>query len=39
MLLASRDLIGGNQWVAENKDNADIAKATEKAKKAFAGQE
>ena len=36
MLLASRDLIGGNQWVAENKDNADIAKATEKAKKAFA---
>ena len=27
MLLASRDLIGGNQWVAENKDNADIAKA------------
>ena len=25
--------------VAENKDNADIAKATEKAKKAFAGQE
>ena len=38
MLLASRDLIGGNQWVAENKDNADIAKATEKAKKAFAGQ-
>ena len=22
MLLASRDLIGGNQWVAENKDNA-----------------
>ena len=25
MLLASRDLIGGNQWVAENKDNADIA--------------
>lgn len=39
MLLASRDLLGGNAWVAENKDNADIAKATEKAKKAFAGQE
>jgi D-3-phosphoglycerate dehydrogenase len=39
MLLASRDLIGGNAWVNENKANADIAKATEKAKKAFAGQE
>ena len=39
MLLASRDLIGGNKWVADNKDNADIAKDAEKAKKAFAGQE
>lgn len=39
MLLASRDLIGGNQWVLANKEDADIAKATEKAKKAFAGQE
>lgn len=39
MLLASRDLIGGNEWVKANKDDADIAKATEKAKKAFAGQE
>ncbi len=39
MLLASRDLIGGNKWVADNKDDADIAKSTEKAKKAFAGQE
>lgn len=39
MLLASRDLIGGNKWVADNKDNADITKDTEKAKKAFAGQE
>ena len=39
MLLASRDLIGGNKWVKANKDDADIAKATEKAKKAFAGQE
>ena len=37
--LASRDLIGGNEWVKANKDDADIAKATEKAKKAFAGQE
>lgn len=39
MLLASRDLIGGNEWVKANKADADIAKATEKAKKAFAGQE
>lgn len=39
MLLASRDIIGGNEWVKANKDDADIAKATEKAKKAFAGQE
>lgn len=39
MLLASRDILGGNKWVADNKDDADIAKSTEKAKKAFAGQE
>lgn len=39
MLLASRDLIGGNKWVNDNKDDADIAKAVEKAKKAFAGTE
>lgn len=39
MLLASRDILGGHAWVAENKDDADIAKSTEKAKKAFAGQE
>ncbi len=39
MLLASRDIIGGNQWVQQNKEDADIAKSAEKAKKAFAGQE
>ena len=39
MLLASRDIIGGNEWVKANADDPDIAKATEKAKKAFAGQE
>jgi len=39
MLLASRDLLGGNAWVQANKEDADIAKSTEKAKKAFAGQE
>lgn len=39
MLLSSRDLIGGNNWVQENKENPDITKAMEKAKKAFAGTE
>ncbi len=39
MLLASRDLLGGNAWVKANKEDADIAKTTEKAKKEFAGQE
>lgn len=39
MLLASRDIVGGIEWVKENKDNEDIAKAAEKAKKAFAGTE
>ena len=39
MLLASRDIVGGINWVAENKDNADIAKAAEKEKKNFAGTE
>lgn len=39
MLLASRDIIGGYKWVLDNADDPDIAKSTEKAKKAFAGQE
>lgn len=39
MLLASRDVVGGIEWVKENKENADISKAAEKAKKAFAGTE
>jgi D-3-phosphoglycerate dehydrogenase len=39
LLLASRDLLGGIEWVKENKDDADIAKSAEKAKKAFAGKE
>lgn len=39
MLLASRDIIGGVEWVKSAKDNADIAKATEKEKKKFAGTE
>ncbi len=39
MLMASRDLIGGNRWVAENKDDPQITKSMEKAKKSFAGNE
>lgn len=39
MLLASRDVLGGACWVAGNKSDPAIAKTTEKAKKAFAGNE
>ncbi|MGN0507293.1 MAG: phosphoglycerate dehydrogenase [Lachnospiraceae bacterium] len=39
MLLASRDVVGGIDWVKENKDLPDIAKQVEKAKSAFAGKE
>ena len=39
LLLASRDVNGGIQWVRENAGDADIAKTTEKAKKAYAGHE
>lgn len=39
MLLASRDLKGGMQWVSDNKGDAAINKTMEKAKKAFAGTE
>ena len=39
MLLASRDITGGIAWVKENADDENIAKTTEKAKKAFAGNE
>ena len=39
MLLASRDIIGGNQWVADNKADENINKTMEKAKKNFAGNE
>ena len=37
MLLASRDIVGGIEWCKENKDDANIGKTAEKAKKAFAG--
>lgn len=39
MLLASRDIIGGNKWVADNKADENIGKTMEKAKKDFAGNE
>jgi len=39
LVLASRDVKGGMNWVEENKDNANIGKDMEKAKKAFAGTE
>ena len=39
MLMASRDLVGGVKWVESNKDDENIVKDVEKAKKAFAGGE
>ena len=39
MLLASRDIIGGNEWVREHAQDSAIGKTAEKAKKAFAGSE
>ena len=39
MLLSARDIAGGIRWCQDNKDDADIAKSAEKAKKNFAGTE
>lgn len=39
MLMASRDLIGGNRWCREHAGDENIVKDTEKSKKAFAGWE
>ncbi len=39
MLLAARDITGGIRWCKDNKDDENIAKSAEKAKKAFAGTE
>ena len=39
MLLASRDIVGGIEWVKENAADPAINKSAEKAKKAFAGTE
>lgn len=39
LLMASRDIVGGVNWVNDNKDDEGIAATTEKAKKAYAGCE
>ena len=39
MLMASRDIVGGIEWVKANAGDPAIAKSAEKAKKAFAGTE
>lgn len=39
MFLASRDVIGGANWVQSERQNDEIAKLTEKEKKRFAGHE
>ncbi|MCR5487672.1 MAG: 3-phosphoglycerate dehydrogenase [Lachnospiraceae bacterium] len=39
MLLASRDIVGGIGWVETQKGVEDVAKLTEKQKKAYAGTE
>ena len=39
MLLAARDVVGGINWVAENTEDANIAKRAEKEKKNFVGTE
>ena len=39
LMLASRDIIGGNQWIREHADVPTIQKDAEKAKKNFAGCE
>ncbi|MGN0395235.1 MAG: phosphoglycerate dehydrogenase [Coprococcus sp.] len=39
LMMASRDLVGGYNWVVENASDPDIAKKVEKQKKNFAGCE
>ena len=39
MLLASRDVVGGIDWVKTVKDDPDVAKLVEKGKSKFAGKE
>ena len=39
LLLSSRDIVGGIEWVKENKNEADLAKLAEKKKSQFVGPE
>lgn len=39
MLLASRDVVDGINWVAQNREDREISKTAEKEKKRFAGTE
>lgn len=39
LILSSRDIAGGIEWCKKEKENPNIAKDVEKAKKAFAGHE
>lgn len=39
LLLASRDIVGGVNWVKENADDENLAKTVEKQKKQYAGNE
>ena len=39
MLLASRDVVGGIEWVKENQADENVGKNAEKAKKKYAGTE
>ena len=39
LMLGSRDIAGGIAWCRDNADDPNIAKAAEKAKKAFSGRE
>ncbi|MBE6479960.1 MAG: 3-phosphoglycerate dehydrogenase [Olsenella sp.] len=39
LLMASRDYVGGIEWVRENSDDPEVGKAAEKAKKQFSGNE
>ena len=39
LFLASRDVVGGHEWVEQNKNDENIGKTAEKAKSQFAGHE
>lgn len=39
MLLAARDVVGGIEWVKENRNDENVGKTAEKAKKNYAGTE